>query len=116
LHAQQLVLSGPEGVDRRLAIAGRMIEVGVENGDLWPELWGRLWSVDAFLQLGRLAEAEAQLGDLEPVVEHLRWPVARWHLLRSRAAILQARARFDEALQAANDARAALSGTGLERA
>ena len=115
-HAQQRVLSTPQGVDRRLIIAGRMIAVGVENGDLWPEMWGRLWSVDALLQLGRLADAEAQLVDLEPVVKRLRWPVARWHLLRSRAAILQAQARFDEALQAADDARAALSGTGLERA
>jgi len=116
LHAQQRVLSAPQGVDRRLTIAGRMIEVGVESGDPWPELWGRLWSVDALMQLGRLADAEAHLVDLEPVVERLRWPVARWHLLRSRAAILQAQARFDEALQTADEARAALSGTGLERA
>jgi DNA-binding CsgD family transcriptional regulator len=116
LHAQQLVLSGPEGVERRLVIATRMIEIGAESGDPWPELWGRLWAVDALLQLGRLADAEAQLVDLEPVVERLRWPVARWHLLRSRAAILQAQARFDAALQAADDARAVLSGAGLERA
>ena len=116
LHAQQRILSGPEGVDQRLVIAGRIIEIGAESGDPWPELWGRLWSVDALMQLGRLADAEAQLVDLEPAVERLRWPVARWHLLRSRAAILQARARFDEALHAAEDARVALAGTGLARA
>jgi DNA-binding CsgD family transcriptional regulator len=116
LHAQQRVLSGPEGVDRRLAIASRMIEVGVESGDPWPQLWGRLWSVDASMQLGRLADAEMQLDLLGPVVKRLHWPVARWHLLRSRAAILQARARFDEALQEADTARTVLSGTGLERA
>jgi DNA-binding CsgD family transcriptional regulator len=68
------------------------------------------------LQLGRLADAEAHLDDLEPVVARLRWPVARWHLLRLRAAILQARARFAEALRTADEALAALSGTGLERA
>lgn len=116
LQAQQKVLSGPEGVDRRLAIATRMIEIGAESGDPWPALWGRSWAVDALMQLGRLTEAEAQLDDLEPVVARLRWPVARWHLLRSRAAILQARARFAEALQTADEALAVLSGTGLARA
>ncbi|HEX6508639.1 MAG TPA: AAA family ATPase [Chloroflexota bacterium] len=116
LQGQQRILSGPEGVDRRLIIAGRMLEIGAQIGDPWPELWGRLWSVDALLQLGRLSEAEVQLVDLEPVVERLRWPVARWHLLRSRAAILQARARFDEALHTADEASAALSGSGLQRA
>ncbi len=50
------------------------------------------------------------------MVARLRWPVARWHLLRSRAAILQARARFAEALQTADEALAVLSGTGLARA
>jgi DNA-binding CsgD family transcriptional regulator len=116
LQAQQKVLSGPEGVDQRLAIASRMIQIGTESGDPWPALWGRLWAVDALMQLGRLAEVEAHLVDLEPVIARLRWPVARWHLLRSRAAILQARARFAEALQTADEALAALSGTGLERA
>jgi DNA-binding CsgD family transcriptional regulator/nucleoside-triphosphatase THEP1 len=116
LHAQQKVLSGPAEVDRRLAIATRMIELGAESGDPWPALWGRLWAVDALMQLGHLADAEVQLAELEPVVARLRWPVARWHLLRSRAAILQARARFAAALQAADEALDALAGTGLERA
>lgn len=50
------------------------------------------------------------------MVARLRWPVARWHLLRSRAAILQARGRFEEALAAAGRGMAELSGTGLVRA
>jgi len=63
-----------------------------------------------------LVEAELELQELEPVVTRVRWPVARWHLLRARAAVLQARGKFDESLQAADEALAQISGAGLERA
>jgi DNA-binding CsgD family transcriptional regulator len=116
LHAHQFAMTGPEGVDERLRTAERMIGIAQNCGDTWPELWGRLWSVDALVQLGRLSDADAQLDELEPVVERLRWPTARWHVLRSRAAILQARGEFGEALDCADRARAELSGSGLERA
>jgi len=116
LRAQQLVISGPKDVEVRLHNAARMIQIGKACGDAWPELWGRLWSFDALVQLGRLGEAELELRDLEPVVAHLRWPVARWHLLRAQAAVLQVRGRFDEALEVADQALAQISGAGLERA
>jgi len=68
------------------------------------------------VQLGRLDEAELELQRLEPVVVRLRWPVARWHLLRERAALLLARGGFDDAMRTANDALTQLSGGGLDRA
>lgn len=116
LRAQQLSRGSPEGVDDRLRNAERMILLGQQSGDPWPELWGRLWSVDALVQLGRLDEAELELQGLEPVVARLRWPVARWHLLRERAAVLQARGRFDDALRTADEALTQLSSPGLDRA
>ncbi|MFN2582741.1 MAG: LuxR C-terminal-related transcriptional regulator, partial [Candidatus Dormibacteria bacterium] len=116
LRAQQLARGTPSGVDDRLRAAERMTELGRESADPWPELWGRLWSVDALIQLGRLDDAEVELQRLEPIVVTLRWPVARWHLLRERAGLLQARGRFDEALRVAGEALSQLSGSGLERA
>jgi DNA-binding CsgD family transcriptional regulator len=117
LRAHQVAISEPEHAEERLSNAAAMIDIARDTGDSWPELWGRLWSFDALVQLGRLNEAEAELHELEPVVARLRWPVARWHLLRSRAAVLQARGRFDEALAAADRALTELSsGSGLERA
>lgn len=116
LQAHQFAMTGPEGVDERLRNAERMIRIARDWGDAWPELWGRLWGVDALVQLGRLADADAQLDELEPVVDRLHWPTARWHVLRSRAAILQARGNFEEAIDTADRARAQLSGSGLERA
>ena len=116
LQAHQFALTGPDGVDERLRNAERMIRIARDWGDAWPDLWGRLWAVDALVQLGRLADADAQLDELEPVVDRLQWPTARWHVLRSRAAILQARGKFEEALDSAARARAQLSGSGLQRA
>lgn len=116
LRAQQVAHGSPEGVDNRLRNAERMTLLGEQSGDPWAELWGRLWSVDALVQLGRLDEAELELQRLEPVVVRLRWPVARWHLLRERAALLQARGHFDSALRTASDALAQLAGRGLDRA
>jgi DNA-binding CsgD family transcriptional regulator/tetratricopeptide (TPR) repeat protein len=116
LRARQFVLSGPLDADQRLDNAARMIRMARTSGDPWPELWGRLWSVDALVQVGRLQAAEAELDELSSVVERLRWPVARWHVLRSRATVLQARGRFDAALDLANRALDELSGSGLERA
>jgi DNA-binding CsgD family transcriptional regulator/tetratricopeptide (TPR) repeat protein len=116
LRARQLVLGGPLDADQRLDNAARMISLARNTGQAWPELWGRLWSVDALVQLGRLGAAEAELEELSRVVEHLRWPVARWHLLRCRATVLQARGRFDAALEVADRAVGELSGSGLGRA
>jgi DNA-binding CsgD family transcriptional regulator len=116
LRAHQLVISGPSGVGQRLQNAARMVQIGKASGDAWPELWGRLWSFDALMQLGRLAEAELELQELEPVVARMGWPVASWHLLRARAAVFQGRGRFGEAQRAADEALAQISGAGLERA
>ena len=116
IRSHQFVISGPEGAEERQRNAARMIQISRDSGDAWPELWGRLWTVDALVQLGRLAEAEAELHALDPVVARLHWPVALWHVLRARAAILQARGRFDEALESAARAQQQLSGSGLEHA
>jgi DNA-binding NarL/FixJ family response regulator len=116
VRAHQVVISGPDGAEERLTNAERMIRLGEDAGDSWPAFWGHLWSVDAFVQLGRLHDAEAEVERMAPIVERLRWPVARWHLLRSRAAILQARGRFDQALDAAHRAAEEVSQSGLERA
>lgn len=116
LRAHQFANTHPQGVEARVRAGQRMIRLGHDFDDPWPQLWGRLWCADAFVQLGRLAEAEVELDELEPVVARLRWPTARWHVLRSRAAILQARGEFDAALDSAERAGAEISGSGLGRA
>ncbi len=96
LRARQHAYAAPEGNDERLALGDRMLAIAGRAGDS-TALWGHLWRFDALVQTGRVDDAEIQLDLLEPVVARLRQPLARWHLLRSRAAIHQGRRHFTAA-------------------
>lgn len=97
LRARQLARAGPEGCAERLGLGGRLLAVAGRTGDPADAMWGHLWRFDALLQLGRVAEAEAELDRVEPVVTRLRRPLARLHLLRGRFAMAFGRGRFAEA-------------------
>ena len=51
-----------------------MLALGVADSDDDAVLWGRLWRVDAFAQLGRINDADAELTLLAPTVARLRSP------------------------------------------
>jgi DNA-binding CsgD family transcriptional regulator len=95
LRALQLARCGADGNAERLALGDRMLAVA--DGDPDVRSWGHLWRFDALLQAGRVAAAEAELQPLGTVVAGMRQPLARLHLMRSRAAVLFARGRFAEA-------------------
>jgi DNA-binding CsgD family transcriptional regulator/tetratricopeptide (TPR) repeat protein len=97
LRARQLARAGAEGCAERLVLGGRLLAVAERTGDPTDAMWGHLWRFDALLQLGRVAEAEAELDRVEPVVARLRRPVAHLHLLRGRFALAFGRGRFAEA-------------------
>lgn len=99
LRARQLARAAPDGVHERLALGARMLALGEADGDADAQLWGRLWRVDALAQLGRVAEAEAELLVLAPLVDRLRSPGPRWHLWRSQAALALGRGQFSQARQ-----------------
>lgn len=103
LRAQQHAHSGPDGNEERLALGTRMIDLTGRAGES-AALWGHLWRFDALMQLGRVHEAEIELDRLDPVVHRLGQSLARWHLLRGRAALHQGRGEFDEARQAREEA------------
>lgn len=103
LRARQHAYAAAEGNSERLALGNRMLELAERTGDS-TALWGHLWSFDALMQLGRVDDAELRLDLLEPVVARLRQPLARWHLLRSRASIHLCRGQFAEAQHALDEA------------
>jgi DNA-binding CsgD family transcriptional regulator len=104
LRARQMARSGPEGGAERAVLADRMQALGERTGDAGAVLWGHLWRFDTLVQQGRIDEAEAELDRLAVVVARGRPPLGRWHLARSRAALLAGRGRFAEALAAVDDA------------
>ena len=105
IRARHFVCSGPDGVAERQRLASLMIELGRDPTRAFAALWGRLWRIDAALQLGEMAEVHAELTELATVVERLDRPMARWHLLFVRAGLAVTAGRFDEAERLAHDAR-----------
>jgi DNA-binding CsgD family transcriptional regulator len=77
-------------------------------------MWGRLWRFDALVQLGDLDLAEAGLAPIAAVTDRLRSPLARWHNLRSHAAIATARGRFADAEALGREAAAIARRAGYE--
>lgn len=99
LHARQLLRSGPDGVAERWTLGGRLLALGTDHGRDQDALWGRLWRFDALVQYGRMDEAAAEIGSMAVLAERLRLPLARWHVLRARAAVASGQGRFVEAAE-----------------
>ncbi|GAB3869346.1 AAA family ATPase [Kibdelosporangium lantanae] len=110
LRAQQLTRSGPDGVDERMALGNRMLAIGTADDDPEAVMWGRLWRFDAFCQLARVADAEAELPSIARAAGRVRTPVARWHANRAELAIAYMRGNFARAKELA------LSGVDLAKA
>ena len=99
LRARQLACSGPDHVDERARLAAVMIATGQAERRPEIEMWGRFWTIDAHMQRGRIHEAVQELDRVRWCVDRTGGPIPRWLLLRTSAAIAQARAEFEEALR-----------------
>ncbi|GAA3434853.1 BTAD domain-containing putative transcriptional regulator [Kutzneria kofuensis] len=97
LRARKHAHSGPDGVAVRLELGDRAVALAGRAGDS-AAFWGQLWRYDALMQLGRVHDAELALDLLEPLAGRLNQLLAHWYVLLARAAILQGRGRFADAL------------------
>ncbi|MFD3705999.1 ATP-binding protein [Nocardia sp. NPDC058658] len=112
LRARQLACSGPEHRDEHRVLADRMIEAGERARDPSVEMWGRLWRIDALWEQGELGEITGELSCLGWCSERTGGPMSRWHLLVARAALAQAHAEFDDAIDLAGQAHALAAKLG----
>ncbi len=103
LRARQLVRCDPDGTDERTGLAAQLLEIGREASDPETQMWAHLWRIDVMFQRGDLADVGRALDDLAWCVDEMGGPVARWQLLRCRAAHAQAQARFADAIRLANE-------------
>jgi DNA-binding CsgD family transcriptional regulator len=103
LRARQLVRCGPDGTDERFVLAGQLLEIGGAAADPETQMWAHLWRIDVMFQRGDLAGVGRELDPLASCVNEMGGPVARWQLLRCRAAHAQAQARFADAIRLANE-------------
>jgi hypothetical protein len=106
LRARQHAVSDVEGVTERVELARRMIALARGGGPADAELWGRLWRIDAALQLGEIDVVVDELAQLAVLAERLGWPIAWWHQHRMTAARLLLAGRFTDAEAAADRADA----------
>jgi len=104
LNARQMALVTPADVAERLAIADRTLQLAslAHRSDI--AAWGHQWRLDALFQLGDVDAAEAELQQLESLVEVRGEPLARWRVLRSRAAFAKLRGSFAEARRLTDEA------------
>ena len=112
LHARRLVCAGPYGLEERGRLAARMVALGGEHDDPLAELSGRLWQIDASLEHGDLARVAAEVEALALCAQRVRGPMARFELLRCRAVLAQAQARFADARRLEAEAFTVLDPTG----
>lgn len=104
LRARQLACSGPDQLDERARLAAVMIGTGQAGRRPDIEMWGRFWAIDAHMERGRIHQAAVELDRVRWCVDRTGGPMPRWLLLRTSAAIAQARAEFDEALRVSSEA------------
>ena len=111
LRARQVVCVGPEGLEERIALAGRMLSLGRESRDPQIEMWAHLWRIDAGLEQGDLSVVASSIEPLAVTAQRVRGPMARFEVTRCRAVLAQAQGRFVEARTLEAEAFAILEPT-----
>lgn len=87
LQAEHARAMGPDGPDERIDIAARIIELGTASADDEMTAWGRLWRLDALLELGLRLEFDAELLEFTAVVARHPAPVWLWRLAGVKASL-----------------------------
>jgi DNA-binding CsgD family transcriptional regulator len=111
LRARQVVCVGPEGLEERIALAGRMLRLGRESRDPQIEMWAHLWRIDAGLEQGDLSVVAESIELLAATTQRVRGPMARFEVTRCRAVLAQAQGRFVDARRLETEAFAILDPT-----
>lgn len=112
LHARQIVCSGPDGLEERAGLAERVLALSRDASDPNEQLWGHLWRFDVAFERGEFGRVAREVEAVAGLAQEVGGPLARWQLLRCRAMLAQAQARFDEARRLADEAFAAVAPTG----
>ena len=112
LHARQLDVSGPDGVEERQRLAEQLLCVARELADPSETAAAHLWLVDVALQHGDIARAGRELESALVAGADSTDVITQWQLLRAQSTLAQAQARYDDASRFADDAAALLTATG----
>ncbi|MFH8935496.1 ATP-binding protein [Streptomyces griseosporeus] len=106
LQARHTALVDGRHVLERLAIGERALRLGRDTGRAEPTAWGHAWRMDAFWELGRRVQLDAELAAFSDLVARMKEPLWQWRLLRVRACLALYEGRFDDARDLAERALA----------
>jgi DNA-binding CsgD family transcriptional regulator len=103
IHARHEVLEPATDLDEVLDLADRTL--ALRSGRPDAELWARGWRLDTLLARGDMSGLDEELQRMTVLADRLGWPLARYHLLRARAARELLHGRFADADALAVEAR-----------
>ena len=106
LQARQAVLATPRHVLERLALGERALVLARQTSSDDQAAWGHTWTFDAFWDLGRRPEMEAELAALATLVHRLKEPLWEWRLVGRRANVAMLDGRFGDARTLVDEALA----------
>ncbi len=112
LIGAHIVQSGPADLESRDGFADRMWALGVASGRPSCRLAASEWRFDAASERGDLGAAAQQVEEVTRWGAEIGGPISRWRVLRCRAMLAQARARFDEAYRLGDEALATMAPVG----
>jgi hypothetical protein len=111
LDARHVCLLGPEHVEERIAIAGRLIDLAAADGDAHQELIGHGFRLVDLLEAGELAAADDEIARHAELATQLRRPRDLWLAAVLRATRAHIDGRFADCELAATEG--VLLGTRL---
>jgi DNA-binding CsgD family transcriptional regulator len=97
MQARQTELVEGRHVLERLSLGERAVHLGHETGLDEYTAWGHAWRMDAFWELGRRVQLDAELAAFTGVVEHLKEPLWMWRLTMIQASLAMFEGRYDKA-------------------
>jgi hypothetical protein len=97
LDGHYSALMWPETAEQRLAIADEIVTLAEQVDDNERTAAGRLYRVIANMELGRIIQAERELGVIAEQATTLRQPAQLWMATASRANLALFQGRFDQA-------------------
>lgn len=103
LRARHIACTDAGGLDERIRVTERLLEMAQRSHRVIDELWARLWRFDAALQRGLSAEAEREISAVAVLAQGIGQPLINWHVERCRFALSHARGDFAAARRAAED-------------
>lgn len=104
LQARRTELTDIRYSQERLTLGERAIHLGREVGRAEYVAWGHTWRMDAFWELSRRVQLDAELAAFTTVVEHMKEPLWRWRLTMTRASLALEEGRFADARHSADEA------------